>query len=477
MFSFSRIFKDNSHYNEVFGLYGDAFVEAIGWFFSDKDYNGEENKYYCLNGKISTVDFMCCVWHFICVAGKAHPMLTLKDEINRFKSNVYCGREYYSFYNYDDDDIVFKKVDFYFFRIVLWCAYIYWKIKLEKDPKNKELKTIVECLYELFYKEVEKDIEVFDYSFLIDQIEPTMNKFHEIAPTDEEIAEMQKNKDIDKKTLDDYLNDPVYGQCYEGILSVLGVIGMNDGKEYDEEDYLNVYKQAEKLVQEVLQSKRPEIPIRNIQARLHKDYPDMVSKGKGFNVTFVTIDRVYGRLIEEVFIIAVFDKLENKSNFVTNALEDFRDVYENYDSSMTYRTDVLWKLVLERIPHKSAQPSMTDSKASAEKQNEELNELKKEYEELKSKYEEAREEIEAYKQEPLESYSKVRLEVFYSLLKKSGANSKISAYKTKCAKIAEYVTGYKFRTCLNYMSKRDASVHEKEMIELRTKLENIGIKW
>ena len=47
----------------------------------------------------------------------------------------------------------------------------------------------------------------------------------------------------------------------------------------------------------------------------------------------------------------------------------------------------------------------------------------------------------------------------------------------KCAKIAEYVTGYKFRTCLNYMSKRDASVHEKEMIELRTKLENIGIKW
>jgi uncharacterized coiled-coil DUF342 family protein len=120
---------------------------------------------------------------------------------------------------------------------------------------------------------------------------------------------------------------------------------------------------------------------------------------------------------------------------------------------------------------------MTDSKASAEKQNEELNELKKEYEELKSKYEEAREEIEAYKQEPLESYSKVRLEVFYSLLKKSGANSKISAYKTKCAKIAEYVTGYKFRTCLNYMSKRDASVHEKEMIELRTKLENIGIKW
>lgn len=229
-----------------FGPYGDAFVEAIGWFFSDKDYNGEENKYYCLNGKISTVDFMCCVWHFICVAGKAHPMLTLKDELNRFKSNVCCGSEYYIYY--DDDDIVFKKVDFYFFRIVLWCAYIYWKIKLEKDPKNKELKTIVECLYELFYKEVEKDIEVFDYSFLIDQIEPTMNKFHEIAPTDEEIAEMQKNKDIDKKTLDDYFADPVYKQCYEGIFEILGTIGLNNGKEYTEGDYLEVYTEAEKLV-------------------------------------------------------------------------------------------------------------------------------------------------------------------------------------------------------------------------------------
>ena len=43
MFSCSRVFEDNSHYNEVFGPYGNAFVGAIEWLFTDEMSDGKPN--------------------------------------------------------------------------------------------------------------------------------------------------------------------------------------------------------------------------------------------------------------------------------------------------------------------------------------------------------------------------------------------------------------------------------------------------
>ena len=479
MFSCCRIFKDNSHYNEIFGPYGDAFVGAIEWLFTDVMSDGKPNEYYNLSEEF-TPDFMSCVWAFIGFAKQPQAKLTLKDELNLLKP---FEKDNVVGYEEKTNKNVYYGVTPMYIQAVLLSAHIYCTFISEKKTEDNVMENAAKILYDVLENELTDYIDQSFSALLFDQIEPTLERFRELAPTDEEIAELQKAKDIDEKTLDDYLADPIYKQCYEGIFEVLGTIGLNNGKEYTEGDYLEVYTEAEKLVNEVLESKHPEIAIRNIQTRLRANYPEE----KVDYTTYVTPGYLFGRLIECVFCIVTFDKLDNKSNLVIKAFEDFRTIYESHSIYLTYKNEKLWKMMAQRIPNEREKMSQCPPPAPApepiedKNQNDELqtkyDELQTKYDELLKQYEEAREEIEAYKQEPLESYSKVRLEVFYSLLKKSGANSKISAYKTKCAKIAEYVTGYKFRTCLNYMSKRDASVHEKEMIELRTKLENIGIKW
>ena len=95
MFSCNRVFEDNSHYNEVFGPYGDAFVGAIEWLFTDVMSDGKPNEYYNL-GKEFTPDFMSCVWAFIGFAKQPQAKLTLKDELNLLKP---FKREYFVTYN------------------------------------------------------------------------------------------------------------------------------------------------------------------------------------------------------------------------------------------------------------------------------------------------------------------------------------------------------------------------------------------
>ena len=468
MFSCNRVFEDNSHYNEVFGPYGDAFVGAIEWLFTDVMSDGKPNEYYNLSEEF-TPDFMSCVWAFIGFAKQPQAKLTLKDELNLLKP---FEKDNVVGYEEKTNKNVYYGVTPMYIQAVLLSAHIYCTFISEKEPENKEITNASTCLYEALVNELTDYIDQSFSGLLFDQIEPTLERFRELAPTDEEIAEQQKAKDIDEKTLDDYLADPIYKQCYDGIFEILGAIGLNSGKEYTEEDYLNTYKEAEKLVNEVLESKHPEIAIRNIQTRLRAIYTDRID--------VVTPEYLYGRVIERVFCIVAFDKLEKKDSCIISAFEYFRDVYAGRCKSYFYTNEKLWKQLIQRIPYGKPCPPPAPASEPIEDKNQH-DELQAKYDELLKQYEEAKEELEAYKQEPIteEAHDKVRLEVFCRLLEKAGVDFVAHGIKAESARFTKYITGMPFNTCKNYMTNRDLNqkTHADEILKVNTSLKKIGIDW
>ena len=468
MFSCSRVFEDNSHYNEIFGPYGDAFVGAIEWLFTDVMSDGKPNEYYNFKD-LQTPTFMSCVWAFIGVAKQPQAKLTLKDELNLLKP---FKEDYVVTYNKKTNKDEYSSVTSKYVQAVLWCAFIYCSFLSEKNPEDNVIENAAKILYDVLENEL---TDYIDYSFsalLFDQIEPTMEKFRELAPTDEEIAEQQKNKGIDDKSLEDYLADPIYKQCYDGIFEILGAIGLNSGKEYTEEDYLNTYKEAEKLVNEVLESKHPEIAIRNIQTRLRAIYTDRID--------VVTPEYLYGRVIERVFCIVAFDKLEKKDSCIISAFEYFRDVYAGRCKSYFYTNEKLWKQLIQRIPYgKPCPPPAPASEPIEDKKQHD--ELQAKYDELQKQYEEVKEELEAYKQGPIteEAHDKVRLEVFCRLLEKAGVDFVAHGIKAESARFTKYITGMPFNTCKNYMTNRDLKqkTHADEILKVNFSLKKIGIDW
>ena len=472
MFSCSRVFEDNSHYNEVFGPYGNAFVGAIEWLFTDVMSDGKPNEYYNLSEEF-TPDFMSCVWAFIGFAKQPQAKLTLKDELNLLKP---FEKDNVVGYEEKTNKNVYYGVTPMYIQAVLLSAHIYCTFISEKDPENKEIINAARCLYEVLVNELTDYIDQSFSGLLFDQIEPTLERFRELAPTDEEIAEQQKAKDIDEKTLDDYLADPIYKQCYDGIFEVLGTIGLNKGKEYTEEDYLNVYKETEKLVNEVLESKHPEIAIRNIQTRLRATYHEK----KENDITYTTPEYLYGRVIERVFCIVAFDKLEKKDSCIISAFEYLRGSYVRLSINYTYTDEKLWKMMVQRIPYGKPCPPPAPAPEPIEDKNQH-DELQAKYDELLKQYEEAKEELEAYKQEPITDnpHNKVRLKVFCNLLENSGVDFKKRNVKAECGKLANYITGITPNTCQTYMTYRDLSYseHEKEILDVNSILRKIGINW
>lgn len=468
MFSCNRVFEDNSHYNEVFGPYGNAFVGAIEWLFTDVMSDGKPNEYYNLSEEF-TPDFMSCVWAFIGFAKQPQAKLTLKDELNLLKP---FEKDNVVGYEEKTNKNVYYGVTPMYIQAVLLSAHIYCTFISEKEPENKEITNASTCLYEALVNELTDYIDQSFSGLLFDQIEPTLERFRELAPTDEEIAEQQKAKDIDEKTLDDYLADPIYKQCYDGIFEILGAIGLNSGKEYTEEDYLNTYKEAEKLVNEVLESKHPEIAIRNIQTRLRAIYTDRID--------VVTPEYLYGRVIERVFCIVAFDKLEKKDSCIISAFEYFRDVYAGRCKSYFYTNEKLWKQLIQRIPYGKPCPPPAPAPKPIEDKNQN-DELQTKYDELQKQYEEVKEELEAYKQEPIteETHDKVRLEVFCRLLEKAGVDFVAHGIKAESARFTKYITGMPFNTCKNYMTNRDLNqkTHADEILKVNTSLKKIGIDW
>lgn len=199
-----------------------------------------------------------------------------------------------------------------------------------------------------------KEIKIILEKKANDEIEINYN--YNIAPpeVDSNIDEQyddDEQEDIDyNKELNEYITDPIYGQCYPGIVSDLGALGLVSEDKFTIENYVDLYNEAKEAVIKVMESEHPEIEIPNIQADFIRNYPDR----KNGNIIITTRERQYGCILEMVFLIALFDSMKEKSDLVMTALQDCREYIEYIiDYNKPYTSNTLWKLIAERIPPKN----------------------------------------------------------------------------------------------------------------------------
>lgn len=199
-----------------------------------------------------------------------------------------------------------------------------------------------------------KEIKIILEKKANDEIEINYN--YNIAPpeVDSNIDEQyddDEQEDIDyNKELNEYITDPIYGQCYPGIVSDLGALGLVSEDKFTIENYVDLYNEAKEAVIKVMESEHPEIEIPNIQADFIRNYPDR----KNGNIIITTRERQYGCILEMVFLIALFDSMKEKSDLVMTALQDCREYIEYIiDYNKPYTSNTLGKLIAERIPPKN----------------------------------------------------------------------------------------------------------------------------
>ena len=166
-----------------------------------------------------------------------------------------------------------------------------------------------------------------------------------------------KQEHIDyNKELNKFIVDPIYGQCYPGIVWVLGALGLVSEEKFTIKDYVNLYHEAKDAVDKVMNAEYPEIEIPNIQADFIHNYPDQ----KNGNITITTRERQYGCILEMVFLIALFDSMKEKNDIVMSAFQDCREYIEYViDYNIPYTSNPLWKLIADRIPPKN-RPRLED---------------------------------------------------------------------------------------------------------------------
>ena len=191
-----------------------------------------------------------------------------------------------------------------------------------------------------------------------------------------------KQEHIDyNKELNKFIVDPIYGQCYPGIVWVLGALGLVSEEKFTIKDYVNLYHEAKDAVDKVMNAEYPEIEIPNIQADFIHNYPDQ----KNGNITITTRERQYGCILEMVFLIALFDSMKEKNDIVMSAFQDCREYIEYViEYNIPYTSNPLWKLIADRIPPKN-RPRLED----VQKEKEQLIDKVEQMEEtLRQKHEE-----------------------------------------------------------------------------------------
>lgn len=166
-----------------------------------------------------------------------------------------------------------------------------------------------------------------------------------------------KQEHIDyNKELNKFIVDPIYGQCYPGIVWVLGALGLVSEEKFTIKDYVNLYHEAKDAVDKVMNAEYPEIEVPNIQADFIHNYPDQ----KNGNITITTRERQYGCILEMVFLIALFDSMKEKNDIVMSAFQDCREYIEYViEYNIPYTSNPLWKLIADRIPPKN-RPRLED---------------------------------------------------------------------------------------------------------------------
>lgn len=191
-------------------------------------------------------------------------------------------------------------------------------------------------------KKANDEIEInYNYNIAPPEVDSNIDEQYD----DDEQEHIDYNKELNK-----FIVDPIYGQCYPGIVSVLGTLGLVSEDKFTIEKYVDLYNEAEEAVIKVMESEHPEIEIPNIQADFIRNYPDR----KNGNIIITTRERQYGCILEMVFLIALFDSMKEKSDLVMTALQDCREYIEYIiDYNIPYTSNPLWKLIAERIPPKN----------------------------------------------------------------------------------------------------------------------------
>ena len=182
-----------------------------------------------------------------------------------------------------------------------------------------------------------------------------------------------------KLLLKQFENDPLYNQCYEGILIALSILSLKTGDSHIISSLGAIYSATKTAVDDVLLSDTPEIDIikhmtnflHNHKANWHKCKKDI-----SFN---------FGYIQGMVFLIVLYDSMQQKNACVIRQLSQWRHNLESEASQFDILDgNPMWKLIAERIPQNN-EPRLEDIKLENERLLKTIEDLK---ENLKQKDEE-----------------------------------------------------------------------------------------
>ena len=149
MLTVKQYFKDNEHYNETFGDFGDAFVEGLGWLFTD------EAERYSLKDEVSMPQFVSVVLGFIMSAKGKHPEITLKDYIKLLKYQDIAdmsltGNEVSTIEIKGVCCYAFKDMTVFFIDDVMFATLIYFEIFAELEKNNPDTQRGYKAVLKVF---------------------------------------------------------------------------------------------------------------------------------------------------------------------------------------------------------------------------------------------------------------------------------------------------------------------------------------
>ena len=182
-----------------------------------------------------------------------------------------------------------------------------------------------------------------------------------------------------KLLLKQFENDPLYNQCYEGILIALSKLSLKTGDSHIISSLGAIYSATKTAVDDVLLSDTPEIDIiKHMTSFLHNHKANWHKCKKDISFNF-------GYIQGMVFLIVLYDSMQQKNACVIRQLSQWRHNLESEASQFDILDgNPMWKLIAERIPQNN-EPRLEDIKLENERLLKTIEDLK---ENLKQKDEE-----------------------------------------------------------------------------------------
>ena len=182
-----------------------------------------------------------------------------------------------------------------------------------------------------------------------------------------------------KLLLKQFENDPLYNQCYEGILIALSKLSLKTGDSHIISSLGAIYSATKTAVDDVLLSDTPEIDIiKHMTSFLHNHKANWHKCKKDISFNF-------GYIQGMVFLIVLYDSMQQKDACVIRQLSLCRRNLESEASQFDILDgNPMWKLIAERIPQNN-EPRLEDIKLENERLLKTIEDLK---ENLKQKDEE-----------------------------------------------------------------------------------------